>query len=532
MKAITTASFAAIIFLCAAVGQAEAQLSYSVTDLGTLGGATSTANGVAGQAHNAAGMIVGSSTASDNSERAFLYTNGQMFDLNTLCDLSQSDFKILAVARTISDSCLIIGEGITTNGQKHAFLLTPLPVDGGQWSYVCCQWVWIQQGGGWWWETGCCCYKWHGLPRGKRPPFPPQPPHCWWWPLPCQLECGCTPPPPPPPPSQCWCCIDGQVVQTTEAICREKGSQCYSSKEEALKHCKEVCWCCINGQLVQTTEADCRERGGQCYTSKEEALRHCKEICWCCINGEVVQTTEADCRERGGQCYSSKEEALRYCKQCWCCIDGQVVQTNWADCRERGGQCYGSKEEALKNCTHLCWCCINGKVVQTTEADCRERDGKCYGSREEALRNCSGGQTCWCCINGELIQTTAVICRQRGGKCYGSKEEALRNCSEGRTCWCCINGQLVQTTEAICRQRGGQCYGSREEALRNCSGVKPTPTPRGRHTRIKTGSTGSTGIQTESQWPRRDNTPAGTPKPHRGSEGNSKAKPTPTPRQG
>jgi len=458
MKAITTTSFAAIIFLCAAVGQAEAQLSYSVTDLGTLGGATSTANGVAGQGHNAAGMIVGSSTASDNSERAFLYTNGQMFDLNTLCDLSQSDFKILTVARTISDSCLIIGEGITNNGQKHAFLLTPLPVDGGQWSYVCCQWVWIQTGGGWWWESGCCCYKWHGLPRGKRPPFPPQPPHCWWWPLPCQLECGCTPPPPPPPPppSQCWCCIDGQVVQTN----------------------------------------------------------------W------------ADCRERGGQCYGSKEEALKNCSQCWCCIDGQVVQTNWADCRERGGQCYGSKEEALKNCSHLCWCCINGKVVQTTEADCRERDGKCYGSREEALRNCSGGQTCWCCINGELIQTTAVICRQRGGQCYGSKEEALRNCSEGRTCWCCINGQLVQTTEAICRQRGGQCYGSREEALRNCSGVKPTPTPRGRHTRIKTGSTGSTGIQTESQWPRRDNTPAGTPKPHRGSEGNSKAKPTPTPRQG
>src|ERR1017187_2912732 len=117
MKAITTASFAAIIFLCAAVGQAEAQLSYSVTDLGTLGGATSTASGVAGH--------------------AFLYTNGKMFDLNTLCDLSTSDFSVLTIAKTISDSCLIIGEGITTNGQKHAFLLTPLPVDGGQWSYVC-----------------------------------------------------------------------------------------------------------------------------------------------------------------------------------------------------------------------------------------------------------------------------------------------------------------------------------------------------------------------------------------------------------
>ena len=351
MKAKNKVSLAVIFSLLAAFTRAEAQLSYSVTDLGTLGGATSSANGVAGQGHNAAGMIVGSSTASDNSERAFLYTNGQMFDLNTLCDLSTSDFNVLTVARTISDSCLIIGEGVTNNGQKHAFLLTPLPVDGGQWSDNCCQWVWIQVGGGWWWETGCGCYKWHG-PPGRHPPCPPQPPHCWSWPLPC---CPVCPPPPPPP---CWCCINGELVQTTAADCRERGGQCYGSKEEALKYCKE-CWCCINGELVQTTAADCQKRGGQCYGSREEALRHCKEkICWCCIDGpagmSVVQTTEADCLRRGGKCYGSREEAIKNCRKtdqtCWCCIDGRVVQTTAADCRERGGQCYGSRKEALKNC--------------------------------------------------------------------------------------------------------------------------------------------------------------------------------------
>jgi len=202
MKTKNKLSLVAGFFLLLVSPQAGAQLSYSVADLGTLGGATSTASGVTGgQGHNAAGMIVGSSMASDNSEHAFLYTNGQMFDLNTLCDLSASGFSVLTVAKTISDSCLIIGEGITNKGEKHAFLLTPLAVDGGQWSYVCCQWVWIQTGGGWWWETGCGCYRWHGPPKGKRPPCPPQPPHCWWFPLPCPPECGCTPPeretPPP-----------------------------------------------------------------------------------------------------------------------------------------------------------------------------------------------------------------------------------------------------------------------------------------------------------------------------------------------
>jgi len=111
--------------------QAQGELTYTVTDLGTLGGNTTTANNVTGHGQNAAGMIVGSSTTSDNSEHAFLYVRDKMYDLNTLCDLSQGEFKVLTVARTISDSCVIIGDGITTNGDKHAFKLTPVEVAGG-----------------------------------------------------------------------------------------------------------------------------------------------------------------------------------------------------------------------------------------------------------------------------------------------------------------------------------------------------------------------------------------------------------------
>src|SRR3984893_10903713 len=96
--ALLRASFAASFVCLIAFSQATADLAFTVTDLGTLGGATSQANGVAGSGVISAGMIVGSSTTSDNSEHAFLYTNGQIFDLNTLCDLSQSDFKVLTVA--------------------------------------------------------------------------------------------------------------------------------------------------------------------------------------------------------------------------------------------------------------------------------------------------------------------------------------------------------------------------------------------------------------------------------------------------
>ena len=317
MKAIKV-GFAVIFFLLIGFSRANADLTFTVTDLGTLGGNTSSASGYTAGGVNNAGMIVGSSTTSDNSEHAFLYYSGQIFDLNTMCDLSQSDFKVLSLAKAINDSCLITGEGITTNGDKHAFLLTPSEVAGGQWSYACCQWVWIQDGGGWWWESNCGCYRWHG-PPGNHPPCPPGPPPCWWFPLPCPPPCHRPTPTPPPgrtptPPPLCWCCLNGKVVQVSEAECRQHDGQCYPTQEEALRRCRDLCWCCINGHIVQVNTAECRERGGQCYGSREEALRHCGDLCWCCINGQVVRVPVADCRERDGQCFSNREEALRNCR--------------------------------------------------------------------------------------------------------------------------------------------------------------------------------------------------------------------------
>ena len=49
---------------------------------------------------------------------------------------------------------------------------------------------------------------------------------------------GPPPGPPPPPPPRCWCCINGEVVQTTETDCRERDGQCYGSRKEARKHCR------------------------------------------------------------------------------------------------------------------------------------------------------------------------------------------------------------------------------------------------------------------------------------------------------
>ena len=176
------------------------QSDQGVTDLGTLGGNQSSALG-----SNTPGQAVGFSTVADGTVHAFLFSSDQMVDLNSLCDLAAGGFRLLTVAKAINDSMVIVGEGIANDGQKHAFMLTPLAIDGGNWRYISgcdpCQpgspegqWVWIQIDGWWWWETHCGCYRWHG-PPGRNPPCPPQPPHCWWWPLPCPPHCDCERPP-------------------------------------------------------------------------------------------------------------------------------------------------------------------------------------------------------------------------------------------------------------------------------------------------------------------------------------------------
>jgi len=101
----------------------HAAFSYTVTDLGTLGGTDSSASGV-----NDYGQVVGSyQSLSGGPQYGFLYAGGVRYDLNTLVDLSDSNFSHLSDATAISSNGYIVGIGTTTGGSTHAFLLTPIP---------------------------------------------------------------------------------------------------------------------------------------------------------------------------------------------------------------------------------------------------------------------------------------------------------------------------------------------------------------------------------------------------------------------
>ena len=94
--------------------------SGSMQDLGTLGGQSSIANGI-----NDNGQVVGSANTLTGSEQAFLYSNGQIQNLNNLIDPTSG--WTLTVATAINDSGQIVGYGTNNFGQRHGFLLTPVP---------------------------------------------------------------------------------------------------------------------------------------------------------------------------------------------------------------------------------------------------------------------------------------------------------------------------------------------------------------------------------------------------------------------
>jgi probable HAF family extracellular repeat protein len=101
----------------------RAAFSYTVTDLGTLGGTESHAAAV-----NDYGLAVGTDAPETTAKPyAFLHAEGVRYDLNTLVDLSGSNFTQLSDATAISNTGYIVGTGTTTGGNTHAYLLTPIP---------------------------------------------------------------------------------------------------------------------------------------------------------------------------------------------------------------------------------------------------------------------------------------------------------------------------------------------------------------------------------------------------------------------
>ena len=113
--------FLAIFIISSGFSLCPAEVQYSITDLGTLGGSMSRAYSI-----NDSGQVVGISYFDEGLKRhAFLYDESMgMVDLNNL--IPSDSGWLLSRAFGINSSGHIIGSG-SINGEKHAFLLIPEP---------------------------------------------------------------------------------------------------------------------------------------------------------------------------------------------------------------------------------------------------------------------------------------------------------------------------------------------------------------------------------------------------------------------
>ncbi|MBV9274700.1 MAG: DUF3466 family protein, partial [Verrucomicrobia bacterium] len=94
----------------------------SIRDLGTLPGFESASYA---RSINNQGVVVGDSESNDQ-KRAFIYSNGQMAELDKLvANLGQSGFASLDVAYAINNHGSIVGYGTATDGRTIAFLAVP-----------------------------------------------------------------------------------------------------------------------------------------------------------------------------------------------------------------------------------------------------------------------------------------------------------------------------------------------------------------------------------------------------------------------
>jgi probable HAF family extracellular repeat protein len=101
---------ALVLAVIAVQTAAHAEFLFTVTDLGTLGGNSSSAADV-----NNDGQVVGASTTPYGTWRGFLYSNGTMIDLGTL----GGDYSD---ATAINDRGQIVGQSTLPSGDSRAFL--------------------------------------------------------------------------------------------------------------------------------------------------------------------------------------------------------------------------------------------------------------------------------------------------------------------------------------------------------------------------------------------------------------------------
>jgi hypothetical protein len=322
--------------------------------------------------------------------------------------------------------------------------------------------------------------------------------------------------PQPPLVERGWCCVQGQVIETSPQVCAERAGRYSRDPETAAFQCTPVQpqpplvergWCCADGELFPSTLRPCAARGGRYFEDERAARRDCvreppQAEGWCCLDGQVAPLSAERCESRGGRFSRDLRAAREACRpeapppeRGWCCADGELYRATPEQCGQRRGRYFQDQAEARRACTRETppaqagWCCARGEVFAASAERCRAMQGTLFTALDEARRACPReivppAVQGWCCVDGQLSTSMPARCEERGGRFFEDRREAGRECRRDEPTrpqpptyegWCCLDGKLSRTTDQDCARGGGQLFRTEEEAFYCGQGREPEP---------------------------------------------------------
>ncbi len=166
-----------------------------------------------------------------------------------------------------------------------------------------------------------------------------------------------------------YCCLSGKINNSSRVNCLRNKGAFYTSQADAEKDCllvpasrtglrtlektKMKGFCCIEGNVKDSTEKSCRKEKGRFAQTRKEAERICDRIeGFCCNKGEITKSTLATCKKMAGTFSTDKLGITRKCgaTKGFCCDEGKVLTASISLCDKRDGIFTFSKAEASRLC--------------------------------------------------------------------------------------------------------------------------------------------------------------------------------------
>ena len=225
-----------------------------------------------------------------------------------------------------------------------------------------------------------------------------------------------------------YCCIDGNLKNTSAVSCRSQKGIFFSDKNAADQNCRKKK---EPQPSVKTPTATIeKEQNIIKKSSTSTDPGQVPERGYCCDDGRIENSFKGTCEKK--ECYFSvsRVEAQKYCdtQNGYCCLDGLVKKDERRDCTINNGHFFIRQREADRYCRTVSgYCCSDGTITPATKRQCDIRKGFFSSDRRRVVKKCDFEKG-YCCLGDHVLSTISHICKNRDGLFFTSEKNAEIAC--------------------------------------------------------------------------------------------------------